>query len=91
MQVPTGETPRSLVLHLLGESTRCAKPGEVVTVSGIFLPEPYTGYRALRAGLLTSTYLHVQRVLQDKVTYAELQATCALDEEVEVRQERSHD
>ncbi len=86
-QVPTGETPRSLVLHLLGELTRTTKPGEVVTISGIFLPEPYTGYRAMRAGLLTSTYLRVQRVVQDKTSYADLQASCVLDDEVEVGEE----
>lgn len=40
-EVPTGETPRSLLLHLRGGLTRSAKPGEVVTVTGIFLPEPY--------------------------------------------------
>lgn len=55
-----------------------------MTITGIFLPEPYTGYRAMRAGLLTSTYLHVQRVVQDKNSYADLQASCLLDEEVEV-------
>ena len=59
MQVPQGATPRMMTVHLLGELTRSLKPGNAVSISGIFLPTPYTGFRAMRAGLLTSTYLQV--------------------------------
>ena len=44
-QVPQGATPRSLHVHLRGSLTRCAKPGDAVTVSGVFLPQPLTGFR----------------------------------------------
>jgi len=59
-QVPQGATPRSLTVHLRGELTRGAKPGDAVTVSGVFLPEPFTGFRAMRAGLLTSVFLQAR-------------------------------
>ena len=35
------------------------KPGDVVIMTGIFLPEPVQGFRAMRAGLLTTTYILV--------------------------------
>ena len=44
-QVPQGATPRSLHVHLRGALTRCAKPGDAVTISGVFLPQPLTGFR----------------------------------------------
>ena len=44
--------------------------GDSVTLSGIFLPEPYTGQRAmLRASLLTATYMEVMHVKQNKQSY----------------------
>ena len=60
LQVPQGATPRNLTVHLRGALTRTAKPGDAVTVAGVFLPEPFTGFRAMRAGLLTSVYLQAR-------------------------------
>lgn len=48
VQVPEGATPRTLSVHLRGELTRQVKPGEEVTLAGIFLPEPYSGMRGMR-------------------------------------------
>lgn len=31
-----------MVVHLMGALTRTVKPGDAVTLSGIFLPEPFT-------------------------------------------------
>lgn len=60
-EVPQGSTPRTLMVHLRGSLTRSLKAGDSVTLSGIFLPEPYTGQRAmLRASLLTATYMEVR-------------------------------
>ena len=58
-QVPQGATPRMMTVHLQGSLTRSLKPGNAVTIAGIFLPLPYTGFKAMRAGLLTNTYLLV--------------------------------
>eukprot|EP00951_Prasinocladus_malaysianus_P021034 scaffold173460_cov26-Prasinocladus_malaysianus.AAC.1 len=43
--VPQGSVPRTLTVHIKGELTRTVKPGEMVTLSGIFLPVPFTGYK----------------------------------------------
>lgn len=65
-QVPVGHIPRSLTIHVNGDLVRSLTPGDTVDVSGIFLPSPYTGFKALRAGLLTETYLEAQYVRQHK-------------------------
>ncbi|WIA36887.1 hypothetical protein OEZ86_008135 [Tetradesmus obliquus] len=70
-EVPPGATPRCISVHLRGDITRSAKAGDTVCIGGIFLPEPFTGWKALKAGLLASTYLEVQEVQQLKETYDE--------------------
>ena len=37
-----------------------------LTVSGVFMPTPYTGFKAMRAGLITDTYLDVHAVEKHK-------------------------
>ncbi|KAK9476497.1 MCM2/3/5 family-domain-containing protein [Lipomyces japonicus] len=68
-QVPVGHIPRTLTIHFTGGIVRSVTPGDIVDVTGIFLPMPYTGFRALRAGLLTDTYLEAQWVFQHKKQY----------------------
>lgn len=68
-QVPVGHIPRTLTIHSNGDLVRSMNPGDVVDISGIFMPSPYTGFRALKAGLLTETYLEAQYVLQHKKQY----------------------
>jgi DNA replication licensing factor MCM7 len=55
-----------------GALVRRINPGDVVDIAGIFLPTPYTGFKAIRAGLLTDTYLEAQHVTQHKKAYEDL-------------------
>ncbi|KAI9752925.1 MAG: Mcm2-7 hexameric complex component [Chaenotheca gracillima] len=71
-QVPVGHIPRALTVHCHGALTRQINPGDVVDIAGIFLPTPYTGFKALRAGLLTDTYLEAQHIRQHKKAYDDL-------------------
>ncbi|CAI7611797.1 unnamed protein product [Penicillium discolor] len=71
-QVPVGHIPRTLTVHCHGALTRQLNPGDVIDVAGIFLPTPYTGFRAIRAGLLTDTYLEAQHITQHKKSYNEM-------------------
>ncbi|KAJ5569769.1 DNA replication licensing factor MCM7 [Penicillium hispanicum] len=71
-QVPVGHIPRTLTVHCHGALTRQLNPGDVVDIAGIFLPTPYTGFRAIRAGLLTDTYLEAQHITQHKKSYNEM-------------------
>ncbi|KAL9616415.1 MAG: hypothetical protein Q9160_008714 [Pyrenula sp. 1 TL-2023] len=71
-QVPVGHIPRTLTIHCTGALTRQINPGDVVDIAGIFLPTPYTGFRAIKAGLLTDTYLEAQYITQHKKAYQDL-------------------
>jgi DNA replication licensing factor MCM7 len=71
-QVPVGHIPRQLTIHCHGALVRQINPGDVIDVTGIFLPTPYTGFKAIRAGLLTDTYLEAQYVSQHKKAYDDI-------------------
>ncbi|KAL5121833.1 DNA replication licensing factor MCM7 [Pleosporales sp. CAS-2024a] len=71
-QVPVGHIPRQLTIHCHGALVRKINPGDVVDVAGIFLPTPYTGFKAIRAGLLTDTYLEAHHVMQHKKAYDDI-------------------
>ncbi|KAL8953871.1 MAG: hypothetical protein Q9222_000317 [Ikaeria aurantiellina] len=71
-QVPVGHIPRTLTVQCHGTLTRQINPGDVADIAGIFLPTPYTGFRAIKAGLLTDTYLEAQYVNQHKKAYDSL-------------------
>ncbi|CAR23576.1 DNA replication licensing factor MCM7 [Lachancea thermotolerans CBS 6340] len=74
-QVPIGHIPRTLTIHINGTLVRSLTPGDVVDVTGIYMPSPYTGFRALKAGLLTETYLETQYVFQHKKKFATFEIT----------------
>ncbi|XP_077218337.1 minichromosome maintenance (MCM2/3/5) family protein [Tasmannia lanceolata] len=69
--VPKGHIPRSMTIHIRGELTRKVAPGDIVEISGIFLPMPYTGFRAMRAGLVADTYLEAMSLTHFKKKYEE--------------------
>lgn len=71
-QVPVGHIPRQLTVHAHGAIVRQINPGDVVDIAGVFLPTPYTGFKAIRAGLLTDTYLEAQHVNQHKKAYDDI-------------------
>jgi len=68
-----GHVPRSMSLYCRGELTRLASPGDVVTVDGVFLPQRIaeSGYRAMKAGLISTTYLEAQNIVVHKKSYDE--------------------
>ncbi|KAG0367465.1 putative ATP dependent DNA helicase [Gamsiella multidivaricata] len=82
-QVPVGHIPRSIKVHLFGVMTRTMNPGDTVAVSGIYVPIPYTGFQAMRAGLLTDTYLECHHVEQSKKQYSEMTISSEVQEELE--------
>jgi DNA replication licensing factor MCM7 len=70
-QVPIGCIPRSMSVKLNGELTRTCTAGDNVTISGIFLPMPFTGVKAMKAGLLADTFLDAMHVTQMRKSYDE--------------------
>jgi DNA replication licensing factor MCM7 len=81
--VPPGNIPRMLSIHVRGTLVRSMVPGDMVDVAGIFLPQPYTGFQALRAGLLTETYLEAQSIKQHKRKYGSLGLTDEVKAKIE--------
>ena len=57
-------------VHVHGELTRSAMPGDIVTIDGVFLPSRVEGgYRSIRAGLIATTYLEATRITVHKKSY----------------------
>jgi len=71
-QVPIGQIPRMLTVLCYGTLVRKINPGDVVDIAGVFLPTPYTGFKAMRAGLLTDTFLEAHHILQHKKAYDQM-------------------
>lgn len=72
-----------MTVHLNGSVTRSMNPGDVVHLGGIYLPTPYTGYQAIRAGLLTDTYVEVHHVHQVKKQYSDMQLTPQITRQIQ--------
>mmetsp|Transcript_62855 Transcript_62855/g.152003 ORF Transcript_62855/g.152003 Transcript_62855/m.152003 type:complete len:724 (-) Transcript_62855:51-2222(-) len=69
--VPVGHIPRSLTVQVKGELTRSLGPGDVVNISGIFLPKPFIGCKAMQAGLVADTYVEAMDVSRCKTRYTD--------------------
>jgi len=72
-EVPVGSIPRSMTVSLRGELTRNAIPGDIVTLTGVFLVRRKTGFRAMRAGLTADTYLEIMDLKSHKKSYSDVQ------------------
>lgn len=72
-----------MTVHVYGNQTRLMNPGDIVHLGGIFLPTPYIGFQAIRAGLLTDTFLEVHHVYQLKKQYNDMQITPEMHEAIQ--------
>ena len=57
-----GHIPRSMTVYLTENQTRSVISGEVVVISGVMLPIPFTGDKALKSGFVKNTYLEAQHI-----------------------------
>lgn len=81
--VPIGHIPRTMKVILRGTNTRSCAPGDIVTVDGVFMPTPFSGFSGLRAGLLADTYIEAMHVEQHKKSYNEYVPTKDLLEKIQ--------
>jgi DNA replication licensing factor MCM7 len=65
-QVPIGHVPRTMKILAKGVNTRRCSPGDIITITGVYMPSPFMGFQAMRAGLTQDTYLEAFRVSKDK-------------------------
>jgi len=49
-----------------GDNTRKCSPGDIVIITGVYMPQPFFGYQAMRAGLSHDTYLEAYKIMKDK-------------------------
>lgn len=81
--VPVGHVPRSITAHCRGELTRQCTPGDIVTICGIFLPQRFTGFQGMKAGLISDTFLEVMFVDKEKKGYGEIEGNCDVDKVID--------
>jgi len=54
-----------------GPITRQCSPGDKVTITGIYMPAPSTGFRAMRQGLIHDTHIEAYKITKDKQNFRE--------------------
>ena len=78
-QVPVGHIPRSMTVKCRGEQTRHCGPGDIVTISGVFVTTKARGYKAMRQELQAETFLEAMSIDKQKKGYGDIE----IDEETE--------
>lgn len=71
--VPRGAIPRTIRVVCEGEQTRIAAPGQVVRVTGVYVPDPSTGqgHEAFRASTMVKTIYKAIHIELEKRSYQE--------------------
>ncbi|CAM9841099.1 unnamed protein product, partial [Sphacelaria rigidula] len=82
-QVPIGHIPRAMTVQCRAGLTRQCSPGDIVTMSGIFLPVRYQGFRAMKAGLIADTFLQAQHIFRHKKGYDEMEVSASMEAAVD--------
>lgn len=70
-QVPVGHVPRSLKVQAKGLMVGKCSPGDIVQVTGIHMPTPFTGFKGMKAGLIHDTYIECFDLHKEKKSYKE--------------------
>jgi DNA replication licensing factor MCM7 len=83
--VPVGSIPRTLTVILQGELANTCAAGDHVTIAGIFLPALISGFKALKQGLLSDTYLEATYLRQQKRDYKDYQREIARNQLIQVQ------
>jgi DNA replication licensing factor MCM7 len=78
-QVPVGHIPRTITVQCKGETTRQCGPGDIVTISGIFLAQKIQKAFQSRTSLTNTTYLNACIISKEKQNYNDI--TNGLDSE----------
>lgn len=54
-----------------GGNTRRCSPGDIVTITGVYMPAPFHGFQQMRNGLAQDTYLEAFKITKDKQNFKE--------------------
>jgi len=86
-QIPVGNIPRTFSVIAKGENTRKCTPGDIVVITGCFVPSQFESSRGLQTKLIHDTYIEAFKISREKKRYMETQ----LDEETEEQIRRARD
>lgn len=70
-EVPVGHCPRSITILAFNQCTRKCSPGDLVSITGVFLPSMITNTRIHRSRLIHDTYIEAFQITREKKTYQE--------------------
>ena len=69
--MPIGHVPRTMNIVAKGVTTKACSPGDIINITGVYMPAPFSGFQAMRAGLIHDTYLEAFRISRDKQNFKE--------------------
>ena len=69
-QCPMGSIPRSFTVHAKGSMTRQCTPGDIVQLSGIYLP--MMSEKKSPDSLVHETHIEAHKIVQEKKKYSDL-------------------
>ena len=70
-EVPTGHVPRSIKISCFGSTTRKCAPGDMIIVTGIYLPRMIDNSR-FKSKLIHDTYIEAYKIEKEKKGYKEI-------------------
>ena len=69
-EVPTGHVPRSIKISCFGSTTRKCAPGDMIIVTGVYLPRMIDDSR-FKSKLIHDTYIEAFKIEKEKKNYKE--------------------
>ena len=69
-EVPTGHVPRSIKISCFGSTTRKCSPGDMIVVTGVYLPRMINDSR-FKSKLIHDTYIEAFKIEKEKKNYKE--------------------
>ena len=54
-----------------GPNTRKCSPGDKIAITGVYMPSPATGFRAMKQGLIHDTHIEAYKITKDKQNFRE--------------------
>ena len=69
-EVPTGHVPRSIKISCFGSTTRKCAPGDMIIVTGVYLPRMLDDAR-LKNKMIHDTYIEAFKIEKEKKNYQE--------------------
>ena len=69
-EVPTGHVPRNLKISCFGSTTRKCAPGDMIIVTGVYLPKMLDDTR-FKSKMIHDTYIEAYKIEKEKKNYQE--------------------